>query len=100
MHGMDQADIVEMFLQVRQPIGNPCAAVADLVVGILRGEQLRRASEEGEALARQEGSRAILTVEAGQHRLVFEQLELTGSTGHMQIDDAARFGSELRRQWR
>src|SRR5215831_4346996 len=97
-HRLDEAKIVEMLLKMRQAIGDPMAAVADLMKWILRSHQLGDASYEREPFPSQQGSWTILPVEPHQLRLVFEKLKLARCTGHVHIDHSLNAGRKLRRK--
>ena len=87
-----------MLFQMWQAIGNPVTALADLVKRVLRPQQFRNTADECEALSRQKGRGTILAVQSLQVRLVLEQLQLAGRSGHVQINHAPHFSRKLRRQ--
>ena len=94
-HRFDEADLVDDFLEMGQPVGDPLAALAGLVEGELRAEHLRHALDEGELLAFEVFLRALLAVELGEFRLVVEELELARRAGHVQVDHALCLRSEV-----
>src|SRR5262249_30298955 len=78
-------------------------ALPRLVKRVHRPQELGDTRYESEALALEEGGRAVPAIESGQLRLVVEQLELARRTRHVQINDPPDSGRELRRQgsqWR
>ena len=62
-----------------------------------RGQQLRRALDEREALALDELRGNVLAVVLRQRRLGIEQIDLRRRAGHEEIDDALGPGRELQR---
>ena len=99
-HRTHETQLIDLSFKVRQPIGDPLPVAAGLMEGILGTKELRHATDECKALAGQVRLRTVRAIEARQHRLVFEQLQLAGRPGHVQEDHAPRLGRELRRQWR
>ena len=97
-HGLDDAEIVDLLFQVRQPVGDPGAALSRLVKGKLRAQQFGHAADEGKALSLQKRSRTILAMKLLQFGLVVEQFQLAGRAAHVQIDNPLGAAAELRRQ--
>src|SRR5690606_995356 len=81
LYRLDEADLVDDPLEVRQPVGNPLAAFSRPVEGELRPEHLRHALDEGELFALEELLRALLAVELGEFGLVVEEFELARRAG-------------------
>src|ERR1043165_8505414 len=86
-HGLDEAQFVQMLLKMRQTIGDPMPALTGLVKRILRPHQLRHAGNESKTLPSEQRLRTILTIQLNQLGLVFEKLQLAGSSGHVQVDN-------------
>ena len=61
-HGLDETDIVKLFLDVRQTVRNPLTALSRLMKRVLRSEELRNTADEGEPLPGEERSRTILPI--------------------------------------
>src|ERR1700681_881021 len=91
MHRLDEAQIVNVLFQVRQAVGNPVAALSDLVERGLRPQKLGNAADECETLARQKRRGTILAIEPFQVRLVLEKFQLAGRSGHVQINNSPHF---------
>src|SRR5215467_1718314 len=83
---------------MRQAVGDPLAAFSGLVKWILGAEKLGHTGQKRKALSCQQGSGAVLAIEAGELRLVIEEFQLAGCASHMKINDALGARSELRRQ--
>src|SRR5882672_7512464 len=97
-HGLDQAQVVHVFFQMGQSVGNPLPTLSRLMKWILRSQQLRHTIDKSEALTGQERSRAILSIKPRQFRFMFEEFQLTGRSRHVQVDDPPRLGGKLWRQ--
>src|SRR5208282_6427402 len=97
-HRFNQTKIVNVLFQMRQAIGDPLAALSRLVKGVLGAEQLGHAIDEGKAFAGQKRERTILAVQLGQFGLMLEKLQLAWRPSHVQIDNALRARSKLRRK--
>ena len=90
--GGDEGEVVDDAGGVRQGLRHPFARLAVLPKLASRPEQLRNllleGAHEGEALALENRSRRVLPVVLLELRLVVEHLELAGSAGHEEVDDA------------
>src|SRR5262249_5108056 len=89
---------VEVFFQLRQLVGNPMSALANLVKGILRTQHFWNATNKGKSFALEKRSRTILSIELRQGGLVVEKFQLAGRTGHVHINHPFGAGVELRRK--
>ena len=74
------------------------AALACLMERILRSQKLGDAVNESETLACEERGRTVLAIQAREFGLMFKKFQLARRAGHVEINHASRFGSELRRQ--
>src|SRR5215472_11544700 len=97
-HGADYTQVIGVFLQTRQAVGNPLPTLSRLMKWILRSQQLRHAIDECKAFTGEKRSGAVLPVEPGQFWFMFEEFQLARRSGHVQIDHTSCFRSELWRQ--
>src|SRR6478736_6476003 len=98
LHRMDERDLVEMFLQVGQSIGNPQPGLHLAMKRIHRPHQLGCSGDESEPLPSKEFLRTILPIEFGQFRFVLEQFQLARRAGHVKINHPLGLGRKMRRQ--
>jgi hypothetical protein len=61
-HGMDETDVINLFLDMRQTVRNPLTTLSRLMKRVLRSKQLRNTADESESLPGEERSRAILPI--------------------------------------
>ena len=87
-HRFDDGDVVRHAGQVRQQLGQFGAALAVPGELELRPQQLRVGVDERGPVAFEQFGRRQRAVVLGQLRLVVEQLQMAGRTGHEQEDDA------------
>jgi hypothetical protein len=99
-HGLDEAKIIEMLLEMGQAVRDPMPALSGLMEGILGSEKLGHSADESEALSGEERSRAVVTIEPGQLWLIVEKFQLTRRASHVQIDHSSDFCRKLGRQFR
>lgn len=71
-HRLDEANLVQMLFNMRQPVRDPVTTLTKLVKGILRTQKFGNSADEGEALAGQERRGTILTIEPFQVGFVLE----------------------------
>jgi len=92
----DEGDVVDDLREVREHLGKFRAGLA--VSGELeaRAEHGGIGSDEGVALAADDGRREWFAFESGELGFVVEEFELAGGTGHEQVDDPLRLWREVR----
>ena len=63
-HGLDETDIVKLFLDVWQTVRDPLTALSRLMKGVLRSEELRNTADEREPFSGEQRSRTILPIKS------------------------------------
>ena len=92
---LDEAELVGVLGDVRHEVGEPGAALAILLPGAVRGEQLADAALGGRLDALQEGRGDFLSGEADQFGLVVKEIERARRAVHMQPDHRFGLGGEM-----
>ncbi len=98
-HRLDKGQIVREFGQVGDGVREPLPGLPMLLELVRGAHQFRLAAGKGEALAFEELVRAFLVVKFLEFRLVVEQIEVRGGTGHVQVDDPLGRGREMGFPW-
>ena len=99
VHRADDADLVGDLRGVRQQVADPLAALAALFErgeAFADGEIFLAGGHAGDALALADGVGQILAVDFVEPGLVVEEIDVRGTAGLEQIDDALRLGREVR----
>ena len=93
--GAHDAEFIRHLCSVRQPVGDPQAALAVLLPFALVGEQRRSAFAHGGDHAA-ETVRQRLALKLSQQRLGIKQVELTGAAFHEEKNHALRLACPMR----
>jgi len=92
VHRLDDGDVVGDVLEVRQEFAHPRSRFAALLEFVRRAQHFGMPFDEGEATPFQKGIGAGLHVAFDQLGFKVEQFLLRRGAGHVQKDDAFRFG--------
>ena len=87
-HGADEGDFISDLGEVGEEFANPCARLTVLLELVTGAEQFGVAAKEGETFAFNELFWGELAVEFLEDGFVIEQVELRGSTHHVEEDHA------------
>src|ERR1051326_8749179 len=96
VQGADDSDGVHDFGSVGQKTGKPCARLAVLLELPRRLLQFRCSPDESEALTIDQTFRNRFLIAFTQCGLVIEHINVRYAAGLIQIDDALRFGREIK----
>ncbi len=99
VHRADHGDVIGNASGVREEVTDPCAALAagfEVGDGAKDGKGLLSRGHAGDALIAADAGREFLAVAFFHHRFVVEQIDVGGTAGHEQVDDAFGCRFEMR----
>ena len=96
-HRPDQTDVIDDRSEMRQHLRNLYAALAMTRKPKLRPHDRGVGTNEGVPLTTNHRRREGLSLQLGQLRLVVEEVELTGSARHEEVNDPLGTRREVRR---